>query len=119
MKTETEESTNSEWDLLGVYALVSFLIFLLYTFIISLGVYMFLSTMQLGFFSGEGEGFFVIPNVNLTGLFEWLLSFEWFSKFLTDSLVLLVIFYIYTIVVWIYVYYSTVKPSYYGKEKNW
>ncbi|MHA2224851.1 MAG: hypothetical protein ACXAC8_06585 [Candidatus Hodarchaeales archaeon] len=112
--TEEKSIRNS----LGVYGLVSFLIFLLYTFIVPLGIFMFLTTVQLGFFGGEGEGFFIIPDVNLTGLFEWLLSFEWFVRFLNDWLFLLAIFYIYTIVVWIYVYYSTVKPIYYGKEKS-
>ncbi|UCG04504.1 MAG: hypothetical protein JSW11_11075 [Candidatus Heimdallarchaeota archaeon] len=100
---------------LGFYGLVSFLIFLLYTFIVALGFFMLFSTVQFGFF--ESGSF---SEWNLTGFFEWLLSFEWFSKFLTDSLFLLVILYIYTIITWIYVYYSTVKIVFCGeKEKDW
>ncbi|MFW9905372.1 MAG: hypothetical protein ACFFFH_13610 [Candidatus Thorarchaeota archaeon] len=110
---------NSIKNSLGLYGLISFLIFLLYTFIVALGIFMFLSTVQLGFFGNESEGFFIKPDLKLTSFFNWLLSFEWFRKFLTDSLFVLVISYIYTIAVWIYVYYSTVKPSYNGKEKEW
>jgi hypothetical protein len=118
--TEIENpEENSIRNSLGTYGLISFLIFLLYTFIVILGIFMFLSTVQLGFFGGESEGFFIIPDLDLTSFFDWLLSFEWFRKFLTDLLFVLLISCIYTIVVWIYVYYSTVKPSYYGKEKGW
>ncbi len=117
IKNTEKKSIRSSLEFFG---LVSFLIFPLYTFIIALGVFMFLSIMQLGFFGGEGEGFFFIPDLNLTSFFDWLLSFEWFSRFLIDSMGLLVIFYIYTIVVWIYVYYGTIKPIFYGdKEKKW
>ncbi|MFX1505330.1 MAG: hypothetical protein ACFFDC_04355 [Promethearchaeota archaeon] len=108
--TEEKSIRNS----LEAYGVISLLIFLLYTFIVALGIFMFLSTVQLGFF--ESSQF---NEWNLYGLFDWLLSFEWLGKFITDSLFVLLISYIYTIVIWIYVYYSTVKPSYFGKEKDW
>lgn len=114
-----KEIENSEEDSiknsLSVYGLLSFLIFLLYTFIVTLGIFMFLSTIQLGFFESSQ-----LNEWNLTGFFEWLLSFEWFGKFITGSLPVLVISYIYTIVVWVYVYYSTVKIVFYGEmKKKW
>lgn len=53
-KTE-EESSNGIRNSLGIYAFTSFVVFLFYTFFVSLGVFMLFAVFQLGFFESNYE----------------------------------------------------------------